>query len=101
MKYGPITIDRERMNGTPLFEGTDVPVKAFFEYLEDERPVTGYLDTILLRERIRLPEDRNEHFVNDLFFFVQRAEMNRMRRLVNEFFAAEYSVYHADRVGSG
>ena len=44
MKYGPITIDRERMNGTPLFEGTDVPVKAFFEYLEDERSVKKFLD---------------------------------------------------------
>ena len=44
MKYGPITIDRERMNGTPLFEGTDVPVKAFFEYLEDERSVEKFLD---------------------------------------------------------
>lgn len=44
MKYGPITIDRERMNGTPIFEGTDVPVKAFFEYLEDERSVEKFLD---------------------------------------------------------
>lgn len=44
MKYGPITIDREKMNGTPLFEGTDVPVKAFFEYLEDERSVKKFLD---------------------------------------------------------
>jgi uncharacterized protein (DUF433 family) len=44
MKYGPITIDREKMNGTPLFEGTDVPVKAFFEYLEDERSVEKFLD---------------------------------------------------------
>lgn len=44
MKYGPITIDPERMNGTPLFQGTDVPVKAFFEYLEDERSVEKFLD---------------------------------------------------------
>ena len=44
MKYGPITIDTERMNGTPLFEGTDVPVKAFFEYLEDQKSVQKFLD---------------------------------------------------------
>ena len=44
MKYGPITIDSERMKGTPLFEGTDVPVKAFFEYLEDQKSVQKFLD---------------------------------------------------------
>lgn len=44
MKYGPITIDAERMKGTPLFEGTDVPVKAFFEYLEDQKSVQKFLD---------------------------------------------------------
>jgi uncharacterized protein (DUF433 family) len=44
MKYGPITIDLARMNGTPLFDGTDVPVKAFFEYLEDQKSVQKFLD---------------------------------------------------------
>ena len=44
MKYGPITIEAERMNGTALFEGTDVPVKAFFEYLEDQKSVQKFLD---------------------------------------------------------
>lgn len=32
------------MNGTPLFQGTDVPVKAFFEYLEDQKSVQKFLD---------------------------------------------------------
>lgn len=31
------------MHGTPVFQGTDVPVKAFFEYLEDEKPVDKFL----------------------------------------------------------
>lgn len=44
MKFGPITIENEKMNGTPLFEGTDVPVKAFFEYLEDQKSVQKFLD---------------------------------------------------------
>jgi uncharacterized protein (DUF433 family) len=44
MKYGPIVIEHGKMNGTPLFQGTDVPVKAFFEYMEDEKSVQRFLD---------------------------------------------------------
>lgn len=32
------------MQGTPLFHGTDVPVKAFFEYLEGEKSVERFLN---------------------------------------------------------
>ncbi len=42
--YGPIAIDGNKMNGTPVFHNTDVPVKAFFEYLEDEKSVQKFLD---------------------------------------------------------
>ena len=41
--YGPIAIDGNKMNGTALFQGTNVPVKAFFEYLEDEKSVQRFL----------------------------------------------------------
>ena len=44
MKYGPISIERESMEGAPLFHGTDVPVKAFFEYLEAEKSVAKFLN---------------------------------------------------------
>jgi uncharacterized protein (DUF433 family) len=30
-----ITVDPEILGGTPVFAGTRVPVKTFFEYLED------------------------------------------------------------------
>lgn len=43
MKYGPVSIEEAKMNGTALFHGTDVPVKAFFEYLEDEKSVQKFL----------------------------------------------------------
>jgi uncharacterized protein (DUF433 family) len=43
MTYGPISITDEQMQGTPLFDGTDVPVKAFFEYLEGEKSVARFL----------------------------------------------------------
>lgn len=44
MKYGPISIENGDMKGTPLFHGTDVPVKAFFEYLEAEKSVQKFLN---------------------------------------------------------
>jgi uncharacterized protein (DUF433 family) len=44
MKYGPISIEHGDMQGAPLFLGTDVPVKAFFEYLEAGKPVASFLN---------------------------------------------------------
>ncbi|HEU5147295.1 MAG TPA: DUF433 domain-containing protein [Chryseosolibacter sp.] len=44
MIYGPISIEDGDMKGTPLFSGTDVPVKAFFEYLEAEKSVQKFLN---------------------------------------------------------
>lgn len=44
MKYGPISIENGHMKGAPLFSGTDVPVKAFFEYLEAEKSVQNFLN---------------------------------------------------------
>ena len=44
MRYGPISIEDGDMKGAPLFDGTDVPVKAFFEYLEAEKSVQKFLN---------------------------------------------------------
>jgi uncharacterized protein (DUF433 family) len=44
MKYGPISMENGNMKGAPLFHGTDVPVKAFFEYLEAEKSVDKFLN---------------------------------------------------------
>ena len=44
MKYGPISVEDGGMKGTPLFDGTDVPIKAFFEYLEAEKSVQKFLN---------------------------------------------------------
>jgi uncharacterized protein (DUF433 family) len=43
MKYGAISIDASTLKGTPVFSGTDVPVQAFFEYLEDGRSMEKFL----------------------------------------------------------
>ena len=44
MKYGPISFDKSMMKGTALFDGTDVPIKAFFEYLEAGKSVEKFLN---------------------------------------------------------
>lgn len=44
MKYGPISIEDGDMKGAPLFHGTDVPIKAFFEYLEAGESVQRFLN---------------------------------------------------------
>ena len=43
MRYGPISIEDGDMKGAPLFHGTDVPIKAFFEYLEAGKSVQKFL----------------------------------------------------------
>ncbi len=39
-----ITIDADILGGTPVFKGTRVPVKAFFEYLEDNYTLDEFLE---------------------------------------------------------
>lgn len=39
-----ITVDPDILGGTPVFTGTRVPVKALFEYLEDDYSLDEFLD---------------------------------------------------------
>ncbi|HEY6230988.1 MAG TPA: DUF433 domain-containing protein [Pyrinomonadaceae bacterium] len=39
-----ITIDPEILGGTPVFNGTPVPVKTLFEYLEHDYCLEEFLD---------------------------------------------------------
>jgi uncharacterized protein (DUF433 family) len=39
-----ITVDPEILGGTPVFKGTRVPVKALFEYLEDDYSLEQFLE---------------------------------------------------------
>jgi len=39
-----ITVDAEVLGGTPVFKGTRVPVKTFFEYLEDNYSLEEFLE---------------------------------------------------------
>ena len=48
-----ITIDPEILGGTPVFKGTRVPVKALFEYLENDYSLAEFLECFpsVTRER--------------------------------------------------
>jgi uncharacterized protein (DUF433 family) len=39
-----ISVDPERLGGTPVFRGTRVPVKALIDYLEGGHPLAEFLD---------------------------------------------------------
>jgi uncharacterized protein (DUF433 family) len=39
-----ITIDEDILGGTPVFRGTRVPVKTFFEYLENDYSLEEFLE---------------------------------------------------------
>lgn len=43
MVYGAISIDAGTLNGKPVFNGTEVPVQAFFEYLEEGKSMERFL----------------------------------------------------------
>ncbi len=39
-----VTVDPEILGGTPVFKGTRVPVKALFEYLENNYALEQFLE---------------------------------------------------------
>ncbi len=39
-----ITVDPEILGGVPVFKGTRVPVKTFFEYLENDYSLEEFLE---------------------------------------------------------
>ncbi len=39
-----VTVDPEILGGTPVFKGTRVPVKALFEYLENNYTLEQFLE---------------------------------------------------------
>ncbi len=39
-----INIDKEILGGTPVFNGTRVPIKNLFDYLETGETIEGFLD---------------------------------------------------------
>ena len=44
MKYGAIDIEPSSIHGKPVFQGTNVTVQTLFEYLEDEKSLTKFLN---------------------------------------------------------
>lgn len=44
MKYKSINIDPEILGGTPVFDGTRVPIQTLFDYLEGGDPLQDFLN---------------------------------------------------------
>ena len=44
MKYGAVSIDPETMGGTPVFNGTRVPIQTLFDYIEGGDKLEEFLD---------------------------------------------------------
>ncbi len=44
MQYGAINIDPETMGGTPVFNGTRVPIQTLFDYMEGGDDLNEFLD---------------------------------------------------------
>lgn len=57
-----ITVDPEILGGTPVFKGTRVPVKTFFEYLEKDYTLEEFLECFpsVTREMARKIFERSE-----------------------------------------
>ena len=64
-----ITCDPNILNGTPVFKGTRVPVRALFDYLSDGLSLEYFLDSFpsvnreLATNVLRLGQERIEHEV--------------------------------------
>lgn len=57
-----ITIDPDILGGTPVFQGTRVPIKTLFEYLEDNYTLDEFLECFpsVTREMARQILERSE-----------------------------------------
>jgi uncharacterized protein (DUF433 family) len=55
-KDGVIEVDPEKLGGTPVFKGTRVPIRNFFDYLEGGDTVEDFLDDFPTVEREQVSE---------------------------------------------
>lgn len=64
-----ITSDPKILNGTPVFKGTRVPIRTFFDYLSDGLSLEYFLESFpsvnreLATNVLRLSQERIEHEV--------------------------------------
>jgi uncharacterized protein (DUF433 family) len=57
-----ITVDADILGGTPVFNGTRVPVKTLFEYLENNYTLDAFLECFpsVTREAVRRVLEHSE-----------------------------------------
>ncbi len=59
MTYNVININKEILGGTPVFNGTRVPIQALFDYIEDGEPLDEFLEnfpTVTRKQAIQVLE---------------------------------------------
>lgn len=61
------TVDPDILGGTPVFKGTRVPVKALFDYLEDDYTLNEFLECFPTVSR-QLAQRTLEHSERALLF---------------------------------
>jgi uncharacterized protein (DUF433 family) len=63
-----ITIDPDILGGTPVFKGTRVPVKALFDYIENNYTIKEFLECFpsVTREAARALLERSESALLDV-----------------------------------
>ncbi len=61
-----INSDPEILGGTPVFNGTRVPIKNLFDYLETEETIAGFLDDFpsVSREQVLSVLAFSQHILN-------------------------------------
>ncbi len=62
----PICIDKEIMGGTPVFEGSRVPIKNLFDYLEEGHSIDTFLD--------EFPSVNRQQVLQVMKFYKQKKE---------------------------
>ena len=85
-----ITVDPEILGGTPVFRGTRVPVKALFEYLEDNYSLEEFIECF--------PSALGQGAL-DLALNFHRATINAARKNVQRCLWVMGRASHRQRVG--
>ena len=68
MIYGAVNIDKEIMGGTPVFNGTRVPIQSLFDYIETGETIEEFLEnfpSVTRQYAIEVLEMANKALANE------------------------------------
>lgn len=64
-----ITIDKEILNGTPVFAGTRVPIQTLLDYLNEGESIDDFLDgfpSVARRQVIQFLESAMQRYIQEI-----------------------------------